>query len=131
MFVDASAIFAIIAQESDWRELSERLTRADQIFVSPLSIWEAVVGLAGESRYPFEKSEHLVNRFIQEIQATTIGIDDEIGREALRASSLYGRGRHRAALNFGDCFSYACAKILNVPLLCKGTDFPQTDIEMA
>jgi ribonuclease VapC len=131
MFVDASAIFAIIAQESDWRELSKRLARADQIFVSPLSIWEAAVGLARESRYPFEKSEHLVNRFIQEIQATTIGIDDEIGREALRASRLYGKGRHRAALNFGDCFSYACAKILNVPLLCKGNDFPQTDIELA
>jgi ribonuclease VapC len=131
MFVDASAIFAIIAQETDWRELSERLTRADQIFVSPLSIWEAVVGLARESRYPFEKSEQLVNRFVQEIQATTIGIDDEIGREALRASRLYGRGRHGAALNFGDCFSYACAKILDVPLLCKGNDFPQTDIKLA
>jgi ribonuclease VapC len=72
-----------------------------------------------------------VNRFVQEIQATTIGIDDEIGREALRASRLYGKGRHRAALNFGDCFSYACAKILNVPLLCKGNDFPQTDIGLA
>ncbi|WP_206078765.1 type II toxin-antitoxin system VapC family toxin [Allomesorhizobium camelthorni] len=102
-----------------------------KIFVSPLPIWEAVVGLARESRYPFEKSEQLVNRFVQEIQATTIGIDDEIGREALRASRLYGRGRHGAALNFGDCFSYACAKILGVPLLCKGNDFPQTDIKLA
>ncbi len=131
MFVDASAIFAIIAQESDWRKLSERLTRADQIFVSPLSIWEAVVGLARESRYPFEKTEQLVNRFVQEIQATTIGIDGKIGREALRASRLYGRGRHKAALNFGDCFSYACAKILDVPLLCKGNDFRQTDVKLA
>jgi ribonuclease VapC len=131
MFVDASAIFAIIAQESDWRELSERLTRADQIFVSPLSIWEAIVGLARESKYPFEKAEQLVNRFVQEIQATTIGIDDEIGREALRASHLYGRGRHKAALNFGDCFAYACAKVLDVPLLCKGEDFPRTDVKLA
>jgi ribonuclease VapC len=131
MFVDASAIFAIIAQESDWRKLSERLTRADQIFVSPLSIWEAVVGLARESRYPLEKAEQLVNRFVQEIQATTIGIDGKIGREALRASRLYGRGRHKAALNFGDCFAYACAKTLDVPLLCKGDDFPQTDIKLA
>ena len=88
MFVDASAIFAIIAQESDWRKLSERLTRADQIFVSPLSVWEAVVGLARESQYPFEKAEQLVSRFVQEIQATTVGIDDVIGREALRASRL-------------------------------------------
>ena len=131
MFVDASAIFAIIAQESDWRELSERLTRADQVFVSPLSIWEAAVGLAKESRYPFEEAEQLVNRFVQETQATTIGIDDEIGREALRASRLYGRGRHKAALNFGDCFAYACAKTLDMPLLCKGDDFPQTDVKLA
>lgn len=131
MFVDASAIFAIIAQESDWRKLSERLTRADQIFVSPLSVWEAVVGLARESQYPFEKAEQLVSRFVQEIQATTVGIDDVIGREALRASRLYGRGRHKAALNFGDCFAYACAKTLDVPLLCKGDDFPQTDVKLA
>jgi ribonuclease VapC len=49
----------------------------------------------------------------------------------LRASRLYGRGRHKAALNFGDCFAYACAKTLDVPLLCKGDDFPQTDIKLA
>jgi len=50
---------------------------------------------------------------------------------ARRAARLYGKGRHPARLNFGDCFAYACAKILGVPLLCKGNDFAQTDIKLA
>ena len=55
----------------------------------------------------------------------------EIGREALRAFERFGRGRHPARLNMGDCFAYACARALDVPLLFKGEDFAQTDIAVA
>ena len=96
--------------------------------MSPLVVWEAVVGLVKEAQIPFEAAEQLVERFVQEVDAHTIPITPEIGQAALAASRAYGRNRHKAALNFGDCFSYACAKLARVPLLYKGNDFAQTDL---
>lgn len=55
----------------------------------------------------------------------------ETARIALDAFDRYGKGRHPAQLNFGDCFAYACARYLGKPLMFKGADFPQTDIEAA
>jgi ribonuclease VapC len=62
------------------------------------------------------------------VNAQIIQISASIGREALTASRLYGRNRHPADLNFGDCFAYACAKAYRIPLLYKGDDFAQTDL---
>lgn len=131
MFVDASALVAIVGREDGWEDLAIRMNRAKVKFVSPLSIWEATRGLHRSGDLPLEQAESLVRNVIQVSDASIIAIDDEIGREALLASRLYGRGRHKAALNFGDCFAYACAKVLSVPLLAKGNDFPRTDIELA
>jgi ribonuclease VapC len=131
MFIDASAIVAILAQEEDWRELSARLSQAEHVSVSPLSIWEATLGLMRQSRVPFEKAEELVRRFVDEVGASIVAIDDAVGIEALSASRLFGRGRHKADLNLGDCFAYACARGLQVPLLYEGNDFGHTDIERA
>ena len=58
-------------------------------------------------------------------------ITEEVGRDAIRAFDRFGRGRHPARLNMGDCFAYACARSLAVPLLFKGDDFSQTDIAVA
>lgn len=58
-------------------------------------------------------------------------VSAETRHEAIRAYARYGKGRHAAALNFGDCFAYACARAAKVPLLYKGDGFPQTDIETA
>ena len=131
MFIDASVIVAIIAQEDGWRSLSTRLSQAKRAYVSPLSVWEAVVGLVRQATFPFEDAEDLVTRFVEEAQAQSIQINATIGREALQASRRFGRGRHAAGLNFGDCFAYACAKAYRVPLLFKGDDFSRTDIEVA
>ena len=60
-----------------------------------------------------------------------VPITAEIGRGALSAFERYGTGRHPAALNMGDCFAYACARQLDMPLLFKGDDFPLTDITVA
>ena len=60
-----------------------------------------------------------------------VPITAEIGRAALLAFERYGRGRHPAALNMGGCFAYACARTLDVPILAKGDDLPQTDILIA
>ena len=131
MFVDASAIIAIIAKEPDWEPLSDRMAAGAVVHVSPICIWEAVRGLHRKAEIPLDHAEDLVRRLLGRVDARTIGIDDRIGNEALRASRLYGKGRHKAALNMGDCFAYACARTLGVPLLFKGDDFARTDIKPA
>jgi ribonuclease VapC len=73
----------------------------------------------------------LVERLLGDANATIVSIDRTTGQEALRAFARYGKGRHPAALNMGDCFAYACTRQLATTLLCKGNDFPQTDIEVA
>ena len=60
-----------------------------------------------------------------------MNVTPETARIALAAFDRYGNGRHPARLNFGDCFAYACARHLGEPLMFKGADFPQTDIEAA
>jgi ribonuclease VapC len=131
MFVDASALVAILAREQGWHELASKLTQARSVSISPLSIWEAARALHRSYEMPLETAEQIVREFVLDNDATIIAITDEIGREALRASRLFGKGRHAAALNMGDCFAYACAKGLDIPLLAKGDDFPQTDIVLA
>jgi ribonuclease VapC len=63
--------------------------------------------------------------------AQVVPITEEIGRVAVEAFARFGRGNHPARLNMGDCVAYACARDLDVPLLCKGDDFAQTDIGLA
>lgn len=131
MFVDASAIIAIIGREPGWELLLERMASADKVHVSAISLWESVRGLHRKADIPLEKAEEMVRHLLARFRAETGIIDDETAREALRASRLFGRGRHKAALNMGDCFAYACARVLDVPLLARGDDFPQTDIRLA
>lgn len=131
MFVDASAIIAIIAGEDDRLSISARLGQAGQIYVSPIAIYEATTGLARRRACPLEEAETLVELFVEETQAQTIQIDAGIARTALRAFANFGKGRHAADLNMGDCFAYACARTQQVPLLFKGNDFVHTDIEVA
>lgn len=71
-----------------------------------------------------------LHRFIQEFSVTVIPFGDPYWQAALSAYERYGRSRHPAKLNFGDCLSYTCAKLSRQPLLCKGDDFPQTDLEL-
>jgi ribonuclease VapC len=73
----------------------------------------------------------VLDQFLMEIDATIVPIDASCGREAIAAFERFGKGRHPAALNLGDCFAYAGAVTHDVPLLFKGSDFPQTDIGVA
>jgi ribonuclease VapC len=131
MFVDASAIIAIIADEPDRLSLSARLAQASEIFVSPIVIYEATTGLARRRACSIEDAENLVGAFIEELRAGMIDISAAIAREALQAFGRFGRARHKADLNMGDCFSYACARERDLPLLFKGNDFVHTDITVA
>jgi ribonuclease VapC len=128
MFVDASAIVAILAGEGDGSALEARLDQAGPISTSPVAIYEAVLGIARILNVSVAAAQAAVDNFIAETGAQMLSITAEIGREAIRAFERFGRGRHPARLNMGDCFAYACARALGVPLLFKGDDFSQTDI---
>jgi len=128
MFVDASAIVAILADEEDASELSDRFIGATTVKTSALAVYEAVLGLARAQTISTADAELAVGNFLSAADAEIIPITREIGRSAIEAFKRYGRGRHPAGLNMGDCFAYACARSLDVPLLFKGDDFSQTDI---
>jgi ribonuclease VapC len=131
MFLDASAIIAIIARESDAAALAGRLRQANEVHISPIAIYEAVLGLARVGNTSILDAQIVLNRFLEESRAHIMPISAEVGCSAIAAFDRYGRGRHRAALNMGDCFAYACARALDVPILFKGEDFPLTDIAIA
>lgn len=128
MIVDASAMVAIMHREAGSDGLLDRLLAARQRFTHPVSIYEASLAIArlkgGEPG--FGRSE--VDDFCADVALGSIDLGPREAAAALEAFSRYGRGRHPAALNMGDCFSYACAKLKGVPLLYKGHDFARTDL---
>jgi ribonuclease VapC len=131
MFVDASAIIAIIADEPDGLSLSARLAQASEVYVSPIVFYEATAGLARRRACSIPEAETLVDDFIAEVRAAMIDINADMARQAMHAFARFGRGRHKAQLNMGDCFAYACARERDLPLLFKGDDFIHTDIAVA
>ena len=94
-------------------------------------IYESTTGLARRRACSIEDAEILVSAFVEETRAEMIEIGAATAREAARAFARYGRGKHKADLNMGDCFAYACARERDLPLLFKGDDFVHTDISMA
>jgi ribonuclease VapC len=131
MFLDASAMIAIIAREVEAAALAARLGQAAQLYTAPIAIYEAVLGLARVGQMPIPDAAAILDRFLEEAAVRIVPITTEIGRDAVSAFARFGKGRHAADLNMGDCFAYACARSIDAPLLFKGSDFPQTDIRAA
>jgi len=141
MFVDASVIVAILNEEPGAEELEKQLAAATTpVYVSPLVRFEATQGLARAAAEAVKKNtkptpdmlaqaRDAVDAFVTEIAAEDIMISTDIGNRAIEASMKYGKAvGHKADLNFGDCFAYACAKAHRLSLLYKGNDFSQTDL---
>lgn len=128
VFVDASVLVAIIAEEADAATLISRLDRDEDRRTSPIAIWEAAVGIARLFALPPSAAPSLLQRFLQETGIAVVPLDEGIAAIALEAFQRFGKGRHPAALNMGDCFAYACAKDLGCTLLSKGDDFAKTDL---
>jgi ribonuclease VapC len=124
MVLDTSAILAILQREPERRSFLEAIEAADTIRMSVASFVESSIVI--ESRYGPEGLRDL-DRFISRASIELIAVDAEQGQLARSAFSRFGKGRHRAGLNYGDCFSYAAAISLGEPLLCKGDDFIHTD----
>ena len=131
MFVDASALTAMLTNEHDARELLARLQNYSRRTTSPLAVWETVIAVARVLGLEVKDAEVAVEDFLTLTNITVHPVPAEARSIALDAFARFGKGRHPAALNFGDCFAYACARHAGVPLLYKGDDFPQTDIETA
>jgi ribonuclease VapC len=129
MFIDASALTALLADESDARELLARLSQSNTRLTSPLAVWEATIAVARVLGLTIGETADALERYLELMEITVVAVPPEAARIALEAFDRYGKGRHPARLNFGDCFAYACARHLAEPLMFKGADFPQTDIE--
>jgi ribonuclease VapC len=128
IFVDASALVAIIANEPDADELANRLDRGGEKICSAVSAWETVTALCRSYRLKPDEANELVGRYIGEGDFELIDMGHREWQLAVSAYARYGKGRHPAALNMGDCFAYACAKANGAKLLYKGDDFAKTDL---
>jgi ribonuclease VapC len=128
MFIDTSAIVAIVAGESDASALSDAIAAAQSRYTSPIVRLEASMVLATRLNVAPSQAQMLFDVFRQEAAVVEVPLDAEIGALAVACFETYGKGRHPAQLNLADCLSYACAKSLGVPLLFKGDDFAKTNV---
>lgn len=131
MFVDASALTAMLSDETDARELLARLQRARRRLTSPLALWESSVALARSLGLSLAEAGDAVEEYCGLMDIAVEPVPPQAFPLALDAFERYGKGRHSARLNFGDCFAYACARHHGTPLLYKGGDFALTDIAPA
>jgi len=131
MFVDASALVAILDREPEAQELAAKIADAREVYCSPLAHFEAALGIARLQAIPVHVAASKIAELMDSANAQMISITAEVGVLAIAAHDSFGKGRHKAQLNMGDCFAYACAKAHRVPLLCKGDDFQHTDIQIA
>jgi ribonuclease VapC len=131
MFVDASALTAMLVDERDGHEMLARMQTYTPRVTSPLAVWEAVLAVARVLGLEVKAAETAVEDFLALTGVSVQPVPAEARSLAIEAFVRFGKGRHPAALNFGDCFAYACAKHAGAPLLYKGEDFPLTDIAPA
>jgi len=128
MFVDTSAFVAMPTDEPEAEALATALERAGKKRTSPLVRLETCAVLATRLDIAPTRAEALFDELLAEADIEVAPLTDAVGRIAVKAFETYGKGRHPARLNIVDCFSYACAKALDAPLLFKGNDFMQTDV---
>ena len=131
MIIDASAIVAIMANEPEATALLTPLMRATVRSTHSVSAYEAVLAIARKSGDSVAAARDVVFDFQRQLGIDTLPIGPAETNAALDAFARFGKDRHPAALNMGDCFSYACARLRGMPLLYKGEDFAKTDIERA
>jgi ribonuclease VapC len=125
MIVDASALLAILFQEPEAAQFATVLANATTLQMSAVNYLEAAIRIDGQN------SIVAVQAFEAFMELSAISIEP-VSLSQMRLARLayarYGKGRHRAGLNFGDAFAYALAKELDEPLLFKGDDFIHTDV---
>lgn len=128
MILDSSAVLAVLFRERECDNILKKLEAAAEVAIgAPTLVESAIVASARMGR----DARGLVARFLQEGGVSVVAFTDEHYATAVEAWRQFGKGRHRAALNFGDCLAYAVAKHSGRPLLCCGDDFGKTDLALA
>jgi len=125
---DTSALVAVLKNESDADQYRDALAAADTMIIGAPTKFELLMVMA---RWRGEVAVEAAIDLLDAFKAVPIGWDDAMTLIAIQAEFRFGKGRHPAALNFGDCMAYALAKSLDAPLLYKGEDFAKTDIRSA
>jgi ribonuclease VapC len=128
MTLDSSALVAILFGESGYLDLIDRILAADHVRVGTPTVVEAAMVFAGRRR---TDGVGEVEALLQELGVTIVPFAEAEWHAAVAAFLRFGRKRHAAALNFGDCLAYAAAVVANDTLLFVGGDFAQTDITPA
>lgn len=128
MILDTSAVLAILCDEPERRRFNELIEAAARVRISAATLVEASIVV--ECRFKAEGLRAL-DRFLELASVGIEALDRTQALAARDAFSRYGKGRHAARLNLGDCFSYALAHVFGEPLLFKGEDFVHTDVVAA
>lgn len=128
MILDSSAVIAILREEPDHGQLQVRLERADALAMSAPTLFETNLVLM---RRFGEAGRVLIERFIEDWEVQLLPFGEQHLRVAVDGFARFGKGRHPARLNYGDCMTYATAKVADQPLLFTGNDFAKTDLPPA
>jgi ribonuclease VapC len=126
MVIDASAVIAILLAEDDAERYTHAIEASARPRISAASYLEAAVVIDNRGDVLAQRE---FDRFIRRAGIEVVAVDLEQAEIARQAYRDFGKGRHAAGLNFGDCFSYALAKFTDEPLLFKGADFSRTDVK--
>jgi ribonuclease VapC len=128
MIVDTSAIVAIVMREHGFEAVQARLAEGGPAGIGAPTLVETGIVLSARMQ---GDARGLLARLLAEASIAVVPFGEDHYLVALDAWQRFGRGRHRARLNFGDCLSYATASLAGRPLLCVGEDFAETDLELA
>ncbi|MGE7472296.1 type II toxin-antitoxin system VapC family toxin [Bosea sp. NPDC003192] len=131
IYVDASAIVAMILGEPDAADIAAALDEGDAAITSALAIYEASLAIARVNAIPAALAREEIHLSLSRMSIAVTPIDESQGDIAVSAFDRFGKGRHPAALNMGDCFAYACTVVHDARILFKGQDFSQTDLPSA
>jgi ribonuclease VapC len=128
MTLDSSALIAVLFAEPGYLDLVDRILEAEHVRIGAPTLVEASIVTAGRRRWTGGGE---VEGLIRELGVTVVPCGETEWRAAVEAFGRFGRGRHAASLNFGDCFAYATAAVARDTLLFVGDDFAKTDITRA
>lgn len=127
MIVDSSALLALVFREPGHEGIRRALASSELVAVGAPTLTET--GIVLEARLG-AAAHGLLERLLDEFEIQEVSFGSVHWREAVDGFRRFGKGRHAAALNFGDCMTYAVARLTGEPLLCVGDDFPRTDLSL-
>ena len=128
MILDSSAIVAIFLKEPGFEALVDKLAEAANVGIGAPTAAETAIVVG--ARLGMD-GRNLVSRFLHEQDVVIVTVGNDHWQSAAEAYARFGRGRHKAALNFGDCLAYAVATLAGEPLLAVGRGFRHTDLDLA